>query len=88
MSIVVIQAVNYTLSFLMWMIVGRAILRRMIGDRRNVMLLAFVKVTEPCYALTRRLLPFVGEGWVPFATFVLIGALRLAMIVVLHPATR
>jgi uncharacterized protein YggT (Ycf19 family) len=86
LGIVVIQLANYTLSFLMWMIVGRGLLRLIIGDRRNLMMLAFVKVTEPVYGLTRRLLPAVGERWVPVVTFFLLVAARVAMIVLYHPA--
>jgi uncharacterized protein YggT (Ycf19 family) len=85
-GIVVVQLVNYTLSFLMWMIVGRSFLRLIVGDRRNVMMLAFMKVTEPVYALTRRALPFAGERWVPVVSFFLLAVLRVAMIVSLRPA--
>lgn len=86
MSIVVVQMVNYTLSFLMWMIVGRAILSRIIGNRQNIMLLAFVKVTEPVYSVTRKLLPFAQGLWVPVLSFLLLAAVRLALIIALHPA--
>ena len=37
MNIVVVQMINYTLSFLMWMIVGRGILELIIGNRQNIM---------------------------------------------------
>ena len=53
MNIVVVQMINYTLSFLMWMIVGRGILELILGNRQNIMLLAFVKITEPVYGVTR-----------------------------------
>jgi uncharacterized protein YggT (Ycf19 family) len=86
MSIVAIQLANYTLSFLMWMIVGRGLLRLIIGERRNLMMLAFVKVTEPVFGLTRRVLPSLGERWVPVATFFLLAAARVAMILLFHPA--
>ena len=86
MSIVVIQFINYTLSFLMWMIVGRAFLTKIIGNRQNVMMLAFVKVTEPVYGVTRTILPFVKGRWVPVVSFFLLAAIRLAMIIILHPA--
>jgi len=86
MSIVVIQFINYTLSFLMWMIVGRAFLTKIIGNRQNVMMLAFVKVTEPVYGVTRTILPFVKGGWVPVVSFFLLAAIRLAMIIILRPA--
>ena len=86
MPIVIVQLINYTLSFLMWMIVGRAILARIIGNRENVMLLAFVKVTEPVFVVTRKLMPFAQGPWVPVLSFFLIVAVRLTIILVLHPA--
>lgn len=86
MNIVVVQLLNYTLSFLMWMIVGRAILARIVGDRQNVMLLAFVKVTEPVFAVTRKLVPFAPPPLVPVLSFFLIVAARLAVILFVHPA--
>lgn len=86
MNIVVIQLINYTLSFLMWMIVGRGMLTLIIGNRQNIMMLAFVRVTEPIYGLTRRALPFVTGKWVPVVSFFLLAAVRLAMILILHPA--
>ena len=63
MNIVVVQMINYTLSFLMWMIVGRGILELVIGNRQNIMMLAFVKITEPVYRVTQKILPFSrGNG--------------------------
>lgn len=83
----VIQFVNYTLSFLMWMIIGRTFLKLIVGDRPNLILLAFVKVTEPVFSLTRKVLPFAGPGWIPVLSFFLLAALRVALIVVFQPAT-
>ena len=86
MNSVVIPVVNYTLSFLMWMIVGRAFLALITGNRENVMMLAFVKVTEPVYRVTRLILPFASERWVPTLSFFLLAAVRVAMILLLGPA--
>jgi len=86
MDIVFIQMANYTLSFMMWMIVGRGFLALIIGNRQSTMLLAFVKVTEPMYSVTRKILPFARERWVPALSFFLLAAVRLAMVLVLHPA--
>ena len=86
MNIVVIQLINYTLSFLMWMIVGRGFLSLIIGNRQNIMVLAFVKVTEPLYSVTRTILPFAKGRWVPVLSFFLLALIRLALIIVLHPA--
>lgn len=86
MKIVIFHLVNYTLSFLMWMIVGRGLLTLIIGNRQNVLQLAFEKVTEPVYAVTRRILPFAAERWVPVLSFFLLTAARLALILGVHPA--
>lgn len=85
MNIVVIQAVNYSLSFLMWMIIGRGVLRLIIGRSPNLMALAFERVTDPVYRLTTRVLPFVAARWVPVAAFLLIAVTRTALVVALHP---
>ncbi len=87
MNIVVVQLINYTLSFLMWMIVGRGFLTLIIGNRQNIMMLAFVKVTEPIYRVTRTILPFAKGRWVPVLSFFLLALARLAMIIILHPAS-
>lgn len=87
MGIVVVQLVNYTLSFLMWMIVGRAFLTLIIGNRENIMLPAFVKITEPVYGVTRKILPFAPGRWVPMLSFFLLAAIRVAMIIFLRLAS-
>ena len=86
MGIVVVQFLNYTLSFLMWMIVGRAFLTLIVGARENVMMLAFVKITEPVYGVTRRLLPFARQRWIPALSFLLLAAVRLALVLLVRPA--
>lgn len=86
MNIVVVQLINYTLSFLMWMIVGRGVLELVLGNRQNIMTLAFVKITEPIYAVTRKILPFASGKWVPVWSFFLIVAVRVAFILLTHPA--
>jgi len=86
MNIVVVQLINYTLSFLMWMIVGRGVLELVLGNRQNVMTLAFVKITEPIYTVTRQILPFASGKWIPVWSFFLIVLVRVAMIILLHPA--
>jgi len=84
---IVFHLVNYTLSFLMYLIVGREVLLLIIGDPQNIMLLAFAKVTEPVYTLTRKLLPFARGRWVPVLSLLLLFAVRVAVFLVLRPAT-
>ena len=85
MTLFVIQMANYTLSFLMWMIVGRAFLTLIIGSRENIVMLAFVKVTEPVHRVTRKILPFARARWIPALSFFLLAAARVAMILFLRP---
>jgi len=87
MGIVVVQLVNYTLSFLMWMIVGQAFLKLIAGTRENIVLLAFLKITEPLYGVTRKILPFARGRWIPVLSFLLLAAVRLTLILLLRPAT-
>ena len=85
MKIVALQLANYTLSFLMWMIVGRALLTLVTGGRETIVTLAFVKVTEPVYAVTRKVLPFAAAGAVPALSFLLLVAARVALFLLLRP---
>lgn len=88
MKIWIIQIINYTLSFLMWMILGRIILTLMIGNRDNVMMRAFIKITEPVYRISRKIVPFAKESCIPAFSIVLIIALRLALILIFSPGTQ
>lgn len=86
MKIWIIQITNYTLSFLMWMIMGRIILTLMIGNRQNIMMNAFIKITEPVYRVTRKILPFTKERWIPAVSIVLIIIFRMALIIIFSPS--
>jgi uncharacterized membrane protein len=88
MKIIAFQVVNYTLSFLMWMILARVIFTLMIGNRPNVMLNAFVKITEPVYRLTRRLAPFVKESCIPAVSILLILIARIVLVIIFKPGQR
>ncbi|TAN45735.1 MAG: hypothetical protein EPN22_01720 [Nitrospirae bacterium] len=85
MNIWIIQIINYTLAFLMWSIVGRGMLRLITGNRQSIFMNAFMKLTEPVYNITRKLVPFAKGGWVPVLSFVLIAAVRLAIIIIFPP---
>lgn len=71
----------------MWMIIGRFVLRIMLGNRQNIMVSAFTKITEPVYRLTRKIIPFAKESYVPFLSIVLIIVIRLILIVFFKPGT-
>lgn len=87
MGIYIFQLVNYTLSFLMWMVIGRILLTLMIGSRQNIMTTAFAKLTDPLYRLTQRIFPFAKGGWVPALTILLIVLIRLAIVIIFKPAS-
>jgi len=84
--IFVIQFVNYTLALGMWLILGRAVLGILTGGRPSPIQTIFDRLTLPVFALTRRVLPFVGERLAPLAALLLLAALRLALILFTHPA--
>lgn len=86
--IYIIQTINYTLAFLMWMIVGRIILSLMIGNKQNIMLSAFVKITEPVYRVTRKIAPFAKESCVPFFSIFFIIIIRLFLVIIFKPGIK
>lgn len=83
----VLQLVNFALALLMWMIIGRAALGLLTGGRENAVQGLFDRVTLPLFALTRRIFPFVGEKWVPLAALLGLGAARLGLVLLSHPAS-
>jgi hypothetical protein len=87
MNIYILQLVNYTLSFLMWMIVGRFILLLISGGKTTFLTGLFEKITDPVFKVTKTVLPFVSEKWVPFVSILLIVIIRFALIIAFHPAT-
>lgn len=87
MNIFIFQLVNYTLSFLMWMVLGRVLLTLIIGSRQNIMTTAFAKVTDPLYRLTQRIFPFAKGGWVPALSILLIIIIRLVIVIIFKPAS-
>ena len=88
MKIIIIQLINYTLSFMMWMILGRILLSLLLGGGQNFMTNAFAWITNPAYRITQRILPFAKGGWVPFFAIILIIMIRLALVVIFEPGTR
>ena len=98
MNIIVFQIINYTLSFLMWMIVGRIVVTLITAAKDNVISGLFRKVTDPVYAVVRAILPFAdvppekkGTMWgaiggcIPFFSFFFIIMLRIALILFFTP---
>jgi hypothetical protein len=98
MNIIVFQIINYTLSFFMWMILGRIIVTLMVGSKDNVITGMFRKVTDPIYKVVRAIVPFAdvppekqGTMWgaiggcIPFFSFFFIVMLRIALILFFGP---
>lgn len=98
MNIYVFQLINYTLSFLMWMILGRVVVTLISAAKENVIAGMFRKVTEPVYAVVRTIVPFAvvppekqGTMWgaiggcIPFFSFFFIVVLRIALIIFFGP---
>jgi len=83
--IYIIQIINYTLSFLMWMILGRVLLTLVIGNRQNILTGLFVKITEPVYRITKKVLPFANERYIPWLSILLIIIIRFAIITIFRP---
>lgn len=48
---------NYTLSFIMWLVIGRVTLSFFTKDMKNPIYALFVKVTEPLYIISRKIFP-------------------------------
>ncbi len=69
----------------MWMILGRVLTALMLGDRDNVIMGMFRKVTDPVYRVTKTIMPFAKEGWLPFLSIVIIIILRLLLIILSSP---
>lgn len=85
--IYLVQFVNYSLALGMWLILGRAVLGILTGGRPSPLQTIFDRLTLPLFALARRVLPFVGERWAPLAALLLLAAARVALILLVHPAT-
>lgn len=81
MGIYILQFVNFTLSFFMWLIIGRIMITLLIGNRQNFMVSFFVRFTEPFYKITRKLFPFAKESYIPPTAILIIVVLRILLIV-------
>lgn len=98
MNIFVFQMINYTLSFLMWMILGRIFMTLIFGKKDNVISGLFRKITDPVYQVVSAIVPFAivppekqGTMWgaiggcIPFFSFFFIMILRIALILLFTP---
>ena len=50
--------VDYTLQFVMWLVIGRVAAQMVIRNPNNIILNMFIRFTEPLYVLVRKIFPF------------------------------
>jgi YggT family protein len=89
MTTTITHIINYTLAFLMWLIVGRGILSFFLSNKKvshNFIINLFVGFTEPVFRLVKKILPFIGDDWLPLTSFVLIVILRMLLLPVMTAA--
>ena len=66
---------------LIWLIIGRYILRVLVGGRQNFVTELFRVATDPVLGAVRRIAPgFVGNAFVPLLTIALLLALRVTLL--------
>jgi len=51
------QILNYTLAFIMWLVIGRAIISLFTTDMNNFVYAMFYRITEPIYIFARKIFP-------------------------------
>jgi uncharacterized protein YggT (Ycf19 family) len=79
------QLVNFALSLLIWLIIGRFALGLLIGDRPNFAMGLFQRGTDPVYRLVRRVTPsLVDDRFVPAISLVLLFVARLLLLPLLR----
>ncbi|MBS4025982.1 MAG: YggT family protein [Clostridia bacterium] len=67
----------------MWLIVGRGIFSFFLSSKKvgqNFIINLFVGITEPVFKLVKKILPFIGDDWLPLTSFILIVMLRLLLL--------
>lgn len=75
------QLLNFALSLVFWMILGRVMLTLITGGRDNFFLGVMRKGTDPVYAVVRALTGGrLGEGVVTALALVLVIVLRIALL--------
>ena len=81
----ILTVINYSLSFLLWMVLGRTLLGMLVGERPNIIMEIFKKATDPLFFITRKLVPFAGDKWLPLYAIILIIILRIILVVAFGP---
>ena len=80
------QGLEFALSLLFWLIVGRLVLALLAGGRTSFVSDLFRRSTDPWYRLVRRITPrAVSDRHIPFLFLLLILNLRLLLLPLLAP---
>ena len=78
---IVAHLLNFALSLLIWLIVGRYLLRLLVGQRENFVTELFRVATEPAFRAVRVIAPsFIGGAYIPLLTILALIVLRLALL--------
>ena len=79
------QLLNFALSLVFWMILGRMLFTAMTGGRDSFILGVFRKATDPVYGLIRRLTGGrLGNVAVALLSLLLVTVLRIALLPLLR----
>jgi uncharacterized protein YggT (Ycf19 family) len=82
---VLAHLLNFALSLLIWLIIGRYVLRLIVGQRENFVTELFRRATEPAFRVLGRIAPpLVGTAYIPILTILALVAVRLALLPVLR----
>lgn len=74
-----LQLINTALSLMIWLIIGRVMLKLITGGHRNFFSDLFVRATEPVFRATKALLP-VADRYIPFVALLGLLLLRIALL--------
>ena len=87
MTALIGQTLNFLLSLLFWLLIGRIVLEALIGQRPNVIATLFQRLTDPVLRLVRRATPsFVADRYIPLVSLILLTVLRVLLLPLLRQA--
>jgi uncharacterized protein YggT (Ycf19 family) len=79
------QLLNFALSLIFWMILGRLLLTAITGGREGFFMGVFRKATDPVYTVVRRLTGGrLGEVGIALVALFLVTALRIVLLPLLR----
>jgi len=79
------QLLNFTLSFFLWMMLGRLVLGLLTGGRTNFVTETFRRATLPVFVAVRWITPAsVSDRHIPVLSLPLLVALRILLLPILR----